>query len=89
MPDKRVILGVFAHPDDETSGCGGTFTRYAREGVEVFNVTATRGSWARWGRADSASSGRSFPTSVSGSCAARWSATAPTRRSSSATATRR
>ena len=43
MPDKRVILGVFAHPDDETSGCGGTFTRYAREGVEVFNVTATRG----------------------------------------------
>ena len=43
MPDKRVILGVFAHPDDETSGCGGTFARYAREGVEVFNVTATRG----------------------------------------------
>ena len=43
MQDKRVILGVFAHPDDETSGCGGTFTRYAREGVDVFNVTATRG----------------------------------------------
>ena len=43
MHDKRVILGVFAHPDDETSGCGGTFTRYARDGVDVFNVTATRG----------------------------------------------
>ena len=43
MQKKRVILGVFAHPDDETSGCGGTFTRYAREGVDVFNVTATRG----------------------------------------------
>ena len=43
LQKKRVILGVFAHPDDETSGCGGTFTRYAREGVDVFNVTATRG----------------------------------------------
>ena len=40
---KRCILAVFAHPDDETSGAGGTFIRYAREGVQVFVVVATRG----------------------------------------------
>ena len=39
----RAILGVFAHPDDETSGCAGTFRRYAAEGVRVTVVTATRG----------------------------------------------
>ena len=41
--ERRCILGVFAHPDDETSSCGGIFTRYVREGVEVHVVTATRG----------------------------------------------
>ncbi len=40
---RRCILGVFAHPDDETSGAGATFTKYAREGVEVYVATATRG----------------------------------------------
>ena len=40
---RRCILGVFAHPDDETSGCAGTFAKYARQGVEVYVVTATRG----------------------------------------------
>ena len=40
---RRRILGVFAHPDDETTGCAGTFMRYAREGVEVYVATATRG----------------------------------------------
>lgn len=38
-----VILGVFCHPDDETSGAGGTFTKYARAGWEVYCVTATLG----------------------------------------------
>lgn len=42
-PTRRCILGVFAHPDDETSCAGGTFSRYAREGVAVYVVTATRG----------------------------------------------
>ncbi len=41
--ERRCILGVFAHPDDETSCAGGIFTRYVREGVEVHVVTATRG----------------------------------------------
>src|SRR2546426_11244326 len=42
-PTRRCILGVFAHPDDETSCAGGTFCRYAREGAEVYVATATRG----------------------------------------------
>ena len=40
---RRCILGVFAHPDDETSSSAGTFARYAREGVDVYVATATRG----------------------------------------------
>src|SRR5215831_15807668 len=40
---RRCILGVFAHPDDETSCAGGTFSRYAHAGVEIYVVTATRG----------------------------------------------
>ena len=40
---RRCILGVFAHPGDETSSSAGTFVRYAREGVDVYVVSATRG----------------------------------------------
>ena len=40
---QRRILGVFAHPDDETSGAAGTFAHYARQGIEVYVLTATRG----------------------------------------------
>lgn len=45
----RCILGVFAHPDDETSGCAGTLTKYAQEGVEIYIVTATRGEMGELG----------------------------------------
>lgn len=38
-----VLLAVFAHPDDEAFGTGGTLARYAAEGCEVYLVTATRG----------------------------------------------
>ncbi len=37
------LLAVFAHPDDETLGTGGTLARYGAEGVETYLVTATRG----------------------------------------------
>ena len=37
------LLGVFAHPDDETFCAGGTFARYAKNGAEVMVVSATRG----------------------------------------------
>jgi LmbE family N-acetylglucosaminyl deacetylase len=36
-------MAVFAHPDDEAFGTGGTLSRYAAEGVDVHLVTATRG----------------------------------------------
>ncbi len=43
MADKRVLVGVFAHPDDESFGPGGTLARYAAEGAEVHVIIATDG----------------------------------------------
>ncbi|MBM7568615.1 PIG-L family deacetylase [Paenibacillus sacheonensis] len=43
----RKLLAVFAHPDDETFICGGTFAKYAAEGVEMTLVSATRGEMGR------------------------------------------
>jgi LmbE family N-acetylglucosaminyl deacetylase len=37
------LLAVFAHPDDESFGPGGTLARYAAEGVAVHLICATRG----------------------------------------------
>ena len=37
------LLGVFAHPDDETFCAGGAFARYAGQGAEIMVVSATRG----------------------------------------------
>ena len=41
--DQLRLMTVFAHPDDEAFGVGGTLARYAAEGVAVHVVTATRG----------------------------------------------
>ncbi len=43
----RTILGVFAHPDDESMGPGGTLARYAAQGHRVAIVTATDGGAGR------------------------------------------
>ena len=43
MSNKLRLLAVFAHPDDETLGLGGTFAKYSAEGVETYLVCATRG----------------------------------------------
>lgn len=43
MESKRVLLAVLAHPDDESFGTGGTLALYARRGVEVDLICATRG----------------------------------------------
>jgi len=37
------LLSVLAHPDDETFGMGGTLALYARRGVSVHLICATRG----------------------------------------------
>jgi LmbE family N-acetylglucosaminyl deacetylase len=39
---SRVLLAVFAHPDDEVFA-GPTLTRYSREGVRVYLAIATKG----------------------------------------------
>lgn len=39
----KTLLVVLAHPDDESFGTGGTLALYARQGVKVHLVCATRG----------------------------------------------
>lgn len=43
-PGPRRLLGVFAHPDDESFGSGGMLARYAHSGVEVHVCTMTDGA---------------------------------------------
>ncbi len=43
MDQKLVLLGIFAHPDDESFGPGATLARYAAEGAQVHVVIATDG----------------------------------------------
>jgi LmbE family N-acetylglucosaminyl deacetylase len=47
MPSRK-LLAVFAHPDDESLGVGGTLATYASRGADVFLVTATRGERGRY-----------------------------------------
>jgi LmbE family N-acetylglucosaminyl deacetylase len=44
---KKKILAVFAHPDDETFGPGGTLAKYASKGVSVHLLTATKGEMGK------------------------------------------
>ena len=43
MVETRSLLALFAHPDDEAFGTGGTLARYAAAGATVGLVCATRG----------------------------------------------
>jgi len=43
MSDELRLMCIFAHPDDESLGTGGTLARYGVEGVKTGLVTATRG----------------------------------------------
>ncbi len=43
MRKQPSMLGVFAHPDDESFGPGGTLARYARQGANVDVIIATDG----------------------------------------------
>jgi N-acetyl-1-D-myo-inositol-2-amino-2-deoxy-alpha-D-glucopyranoside deacetylase len=40
---QKTLLAVLAHPDDETFGMGGTLALYAKRGVQVHLICATRG----------------------------------------------
>lgn len=42
-PAAPTLLGIFAHPDDESLACGGLFARCAALGVRVIVVSLTRG----------------------------------------------
>jgi LmbE family N-acetylglucosaminyl deacetylase len=44
MEQRRALLAVLAHPDDESYGPGGTLARYAAEGVDVHVAIATDGA---------------------------------------------
>jgi N-acetylglucosamine malate deacetylase 2 len=61
QPTRRCILAVFAHPDDETSAAAGTFIKYAREGVDIHVVTATRGERGALGTGDLTIARRDLP----------------------------
>jgi LmbE family N-acetylglucosaminyl deacetylase len=43
MTQTLKLLVVFAHPDDESMGMGGTLAKYSAEGVETYYVCASRG----------------------------------------------
>ncbi|MGZ9221372.1 MAG: PIG-L deacetylase family protein [Anaerolineales bacterium] len=43
MTSTLKLLAVFAHPDDESMGMGGTLAKYSAEGVETYYVCASRG----------------------------------------------
>lgn len=48
----KTILGVFAHPDDETSSSAATFSRYADLGATVHVITGTGGELGTLGTGD-------------------------------------
>jgi len=58
------LLAVFAHPDDESLGVGGTLAKYAAEGVEVSLVTATRGQSGRFKEHPRGSAGHPGPDAL-------------------------
>lgn len=43
MTNEKVLLAVFAHPDDESFGIGGTLALYAKRGIAVHLICGTRG----------------------------------------------
>lgn len=43
MTNKKSLLALFAHPDDEAFTCGGSLAQFAATGVDVTLVCATRG----------------------------------------------
>ena len=49
MAEPLRLMGIFAHPDDESLGNGGTLAKYSSEGVETSVLVATRGEHGWFG----------------------------------------
>ena len=49
MSERKSLLFIFAHPDDESFNVAGTACRYAEQGVRLALVTATRGDKGKCG----------------------------------------
>jgi LmbE family N-acetylglucosaminyl deacetylase len=43
MTEPLRLMCIFAHPDDESLGTGGTLAKYAAEGIETYVICATLG----------------------------------------------
>jgi N-acetyl-1-D-myo-inositol-2-amino-2-deoxy-alpha-D-glucopyranoside deacetylase len=43
MAHRGTLMAIYAHPDDESFGTGGTLALYAEQGYRVILVTATKG----------------------------------------------
>ena len=43
MTTNLKLLSVFAHPDDEAMGMGGTLAKYSAEGVEIYLICGSCG----------------------------------------------
>lgn len=52
MTKKLTLMAIFAHPDDEAFGTGGSLTKYAHEEVEVHLVMATLGEMGQLANPD-------------------------------------
>jgi LmbE family N-acetylglucosaminyl deacetylase len=64
-PDAPTILGVFAHPDDESIACGGLVARAAALGARVVVVSLTRGEAGPGESAGAAALGAARATEMS------------------------
>lgn len=53
MTQSLKLLAVFAHPDDESLGMGGTLAKYSAEGVETHLICASRGERGWFGPEES------------------------------------
>lgn len=48
LPTPSSALAIGAHPDDIEFGCGGTLSKWANEGCEIFCLILTDGSKGSW-----------------------------------------